>query len=138
MQHLVLKYNQICSNDDPGLTLTYFTARSSLVPYAFVWEKVKTMDFGEPIVVYDVKVGRCNHLNEYLKLYENQRSRLLTDFGPNLSDSIFLNFFSSITTRPVEARFHVNSPWDRGTKAYSNGPGHMTKMAAMPIYGKNH
>ena len=28
--------------------------------------------------------------------------------------------------------------WDRGTKVYSNGPGHMTKMAAMRIYGKNH
>ena len=24
------------SNDDPGLTLTYFTAMSSLVPYAFI------------------------------------------------------------------------------------------------------
>ena len=24
-----------------------------------------------------------------------------------------------------------------GTKVYINGPGHMTKMAAMPIYGKN-
>ena len=23
-------------------------------------------------------------------------------------------------------------------KVYINGPGHMTKMAAMPIYGKNH
>ena len=28
-----------CSNVDPELTLTYFTARSNLVPYAFVWEK---------------------------------------------------------------------------------------------------
>ena len=26
---------------------------------------------------------------------------------------------------------------DEGTKVYSNGPGHMTKMATMPIYGKN-
>ena len=25
----------------------------------------------------------------------------------------------------------------RGTKVCSNGPGHMTKVAAMPIYGKN-
>ena len=25
-----------------------------------------------------------------------------------------------------------------GTKVYINGPGHMTKMAAMPIYGKKH
>ena len=39
-------------------------ARSNLVPYAFVWEKVKTMDFSETIVVYDVKVGRCSQLNE--------------------------------------------------------------------------
>ena len=60
MQHWVLVYYQICSNDDPELTLTYFTARSNLVPYAFVWEKGKTMDFSETIVVYDVKVGRCS------------------------------------------------------------------------------
>ena len=60
MHHRVLKYYQVCSNDDPGLTLTYFTARSNLVPYAFVWEKGKTMDFSETIVVCDVKVGRYN------------------------------------------------------------------------------
>ena len=39
MQHRVLEYYQIYSNDDPGLTLTYFTARSNLVPDAFVWGK---------------------------------------------------------------------------------------------------
>ena len=27
--------------------------------------------------------------------------------------------------------------WDGGTKVCSNVPGHMTKMATMPIYGKN-
>ena len=70
MQHRVLKYYQVYSNDAPGLTLTYFTARSHLVPCAFVLEKVKTMDFSETIVVYDTKVGRCNQLNEYMKLYE--------------------------------------------------------------------
>ena len=31
----------------------------------------------------------------------------------------------------------MEPPWDGGTKVYSNGPGHMTEMAAMPIYGKN-
>ena len=46
--------------------MTYFMARSNLVPYAFVWEKVKTMDFSETI--YDIKVGRCSQLNEYMKL----------------------------------------------------------------------
>ena len=58
-QHWVYKYYQVCSNDDPGLTLTYFTARSNLLRYAFVWEKGKTVDISETIAVYDVKVGRC-------------------------------------------------------------------------------
>ena len=57
MQHRVLKYYQVYSNDDPGLTLTYFMARSNLVPYAFVWEKGKTMDFSETIVIYDLKLA---------------------------------------------------------------------------------
>ena len=137
MQHRVLKYYHVCSNDDPGLTLTYFTARSNMVLYAYVWEKVKTMDFSETIAVYDIKIGRCSQLNENMKLYEYQRSRSFTDLGPNLSDSIFLNFFSSITTWPIEAKFYMEPAWDGGTKAYSNGPGHMTKVATMPIYGKN-
>ena len=47
----------MCLNDDAGLTMTYFTARSNLIPYAFVWEKGKTMDFSETIVVCGVKVG---------------------------------------------------------------------------------
>ena len=60
MQHCVLEYYQVCSNDDPELTLTYFAARSNLVLYAFVWEKCKTMDFSEAIIVYDIKVGICS------------------------------------------------------------------------------
>ena len=51
-QHRVLEYYQVHSNDDPGLTLTYFMTRSNLVPYTFVLEKSKTMDFSETIVVY--------------------------------------------------------------------------------------
>ena len=137
MQHCVLKYYQACSNDDPGLTLTYFTARSNFVPFAFVWKEGKTMEFSETVVVYDIKVGRCSQLNEYVKLYEYQRSRSFIHLYPNLSDSIFLNFFSSIPTRPIEAKFHVEPSWDWGTKACSNDLGHMIKMAAMPIYGKS-
>ena len=57
MQHRMHEYYQICSNDDPGLTLTYFMARSNLVPYAFVWENCKTMNFSETIVVYDLKLA---------------------------------------------------------------------------------
>ena len=51
--------------------------------------------------------------------------------------STFLNIFSSETTGPIEAKFHVEPPWDVGTKVYSTGLGHITKMVAMPIYCKN-
>ena len=49
----------------------------------------------------------------------------------------FSNVFSSETAWPIKAKFYVEPPWIGGTKVYINGPGHMTKMAAMPIYGKN-
>ena len=56
MWHRVLEYYQVYSNDDPELTLNYFIARSNLVPCYFVWEKGKTMDFSETMVV---KIDRC-------------------------------------------------------------------------------
>ena len=46
--------------------------------------------------------------------------------------------FSSETDRPIKAKLHVEHPYEGGMKVYINGKGHMTKMAAMPIYGKNH
>ena len=49
----------------------------------------------------------------------------------------FSNIFSSKTAWPIKAKFYVEPPWEGGTKVCINGPGHMTKMAAMPIYGKN-
>ena len=64
MQHRVLQYYQFFKNDNHGLTLTYFMARSNLVHFAFVWgEKGTMMDFSETIVVYDIKVGRCSHMS---------------------------------------------------------------------------
>ena len=58
---------------------------------------------------------------------------------------------SSSSTSVVRSQFQTSSPpkplglskpnfmWkgEGGTKVYMNGIGHMTKMAAMPIYGKN-
>ena len=37
---------------------------------------------------------------------------------------------------PIEAKFYVEPLWIGGTKVPSNGYGHMTKIAVMPIYGK--
>ena len=53
------------------------------------------------------------------------------------SMSTYSNIFSSETTGPIEAKFHMEPPSDGGTKVRSNSPGHNTKMAAMSIYGKN-
>ena len=49
----------------------------------------------------------------------------------------FSNIFSSETAWPIKAKFYLEPPWEGGTKVCINGPGHMTKMATMPIYGKN-
>ena len=49
----------------------------------------------------------------------------------------FSNIFSSETAWPIKAKFYDEPPWEGGTKVCINGPGHMTKMAATPIYGKN-
>ena len=38
MQHLGCGAYQVCSNDDPRLTLTYLTSRSNLLPNAFKWD----------------------------------------------------------------------------------------------------
>ena len=59
-----------CSNDDPGVTLTYFTTRSNLETKAFLWEKGKTVDFLETIVACDLKVGRCRQLIDLMKVCE--------------------------------------------------------------------
>ena len=39
IQHRVLRYYQICSNDDPGLTMTIFMTWSNLFPNASAWVK---------------------------------------------------------------------------------------------------
>ena len=47
------------------------------------------------------------------------------------------NIFFSETAWPIEAKFYVEPPCVGGTIFCSRQLGHMTKMAATPIYGKN-
>ena len=37
IQHLKMELYKVCINHDLGMTLTYFTARSTLVAHAFEW-----------------------------------------------------------------------------------------------------
>ena len=55
----------------PGVTLTYFTARSNLVTSVFLRDKVKTVDYSETHSASDLKDGRCRQLIEVLKVCEN-------------------------------------------------------------------
>ena len=65
MQHRGLQPIIVCSNDDPGVTLTYFTARSNLVTQAFLYENV---DFSATLATSDLKVKRSRHLIEHMKV----------------------------------------------------------------------
>ena len=53
------------------------------------------------------------------------------------SSSTISNIFFSKTTGPVIAKLHVEPLWVGGTEVCSWHLGHMTKVAAKPIYGKN-
>ena len=50
--------------------------------------------------------------------------------------STFSNNFYEIT-RQIELNLHLGNLYDGGTKVCSNGPGHLTRIAVKPIYGKN-
>ena len=70
MLHWGLQPIIVCSNDDPRMHLTYFMAISNFVTKAFLWEKVKTVDFSETIAASDLKVSRSSHLIEFMKVCE--------------------------------------------------------------------
>ena len=38
---------------------------------------------------------------------------------------------------PIEIKFHITTPYERLARIDTNCYGHMTKMATMPIHGKN-
>ena len=70
-----------------------------------------------------------------------QRSRLtfalLAKVAHIAVPSIYQNIVSSQTIGPIELKFHMKTPYDKSAKIYAKYFGHMTKMAATPIYGKN-
>ena len=87
MQYWLIDYYQIYSNDDTGMTLTYFTAKSYLFPYAFVWEKDKNNMF-----VYDIKVGRYSQSNEYIEALWISKVNSFNDLHPR---SLRFNLFKT-------------------------------------------
>ena len=110
MRQLLLSYFCYISN---VFTITiFFPCSFFVVVFCLVLANLSRRLIGELIVYPFSGVRRCHR-------------------------SQFSNLFSSETAWPIKAKFNVEPPWEGGTKVCINGPGHMTKMAAMPIYGKN-
>ena len=113
------------------LTLTYLIARSNLVHYAFVW------DFSETIVVYDIKVGRCSHLNDYMKLWVPKVKVIDWAWSKSLRFNILQLLFLN-NHWPDWSKIACGAFLEWVNEGCLNDPGHMTKMAAMFIYNKYH
>ena len=64
MKHQRFKLIIFCSNDNPVLFLTYFTARSNFATSAFIWENVTMMDTLEIIASCDLEFGLLCKLND--------------------------------------------------------------------------
>ena len=54
--------------------------------------------------------------------------------GLNTCICLLFSNISSETAWSIKAKLHVEPPWEGRKKGYINGSGHMTKMAAMPVY----
>ena len=49
----------------------------------------------------------------------------------------YSKIFFSQTTEPIKAKIYRKHLWEGIINVFINNTGHMTKIAAMPIYGKN-
>lgn len=83
----------------------------------------------ENINILKLKTDRriLQQRNDYMKHHKYQKSMSFFDLG-------FLHSTISKATGPVVTKLHVEPPGAEDMKICSNGPDHMAKMAAMPIY----
>ena len=109
---------------------------------------MKTVDFSEAIAASDLKIGIG------FSMGKSENSGFLAHLSRRLIGELIVypwirrpsvrrrrpqcsNIFTSETAWPIKAKFYVEPPWVGGTNFCSRHLGHMTKMAATPIYGKN-
>ena len=116
------------------MTLTYFTARSTYVAHAFEWGK---------LLKCHLKGKTCRKWANGLKVGNSEKKldpRGWSAPTPGQYTCILQKYskiFFSDTTWPIKAIYGRKHLWEGGTIVFINNPGHMIKMAAMTIYGKN-
>ena len=72
MQHWRCWSYQVCINNDSGLTLTYFMAKSNLIRNAFIWETSGKVHFLVTVKAKIIILARKS--NEAMVLYKYQKS----------------------------------------------------------------
>ena len=93
---------------------------------------MENIGFSERFVACDLKVGTYIQLIELMKSYVYSRSMTPFDIGQRYILYLKLNFLRNHCTNQSQILYVLSL--GRGTKVCINAPGHMTKMAAMPIY----
>ena len=98
-------------------------------------------DFLKTVKAKVILITRYVQPNDTMTINKFQRSRLTIDLSANVTrigvPSMYLKIVFSETIRPIEHKFHMKTRYDKFAKIYTNCFGHMTKMADIPIYGKN-
>ena len=130
MQLQWTKHYKVYINDDPGLTVTYFTARLNRVTY--------TIERGGKLFQDHFFEKTCSKwliwLNKYA--YEKVWPKGVVP-ALWLYTSVWTPFskiFISETPWPIKSKFYVLGKDERKYMYNINGSGHMTKMATTPIY----
>ena len=100
--------------------LTFITAWSNLFPTAFVWEK--TLNFIKVIEVYELKVG------DFMNYMSTRDQCHCLTFA-------FKHLLQSYCAYGSQISYGVFLGWGNESIC-SNGPGHLTSMTAIHVYGE--
>ena len=88
-----------------------------------------------------MKLATIDHRDEKvsvdIKILPQGLFGLVPGICPSVGCPHFSNVFFSEAAGPNEAKSCIEPSWSGGMKGFSCGLGHQTKMAAMPMYGKN-
>ena len=85
MEHWGCGAYQVCSNDDPKLTLTYSTSRSNFLPNAFKWEIFCKVDFLNTVEAKVIFLTLYVETNEKMLINEFERLWLTFNFSAKVA-----------------------------------------------------
>ena len=117
MQHWGLGSYKVCSNYDPRSTLTYFMAKSTWVPYAFVWEIDKKKCISQQPLKSETYnfIWMLNLIITWKCISAKGQGHFLTFVQGDLDLNI-LYWFCSKAAGPKETKFHLETSWVLGTE----------------------